>query len=163
MKIYTTVLRETLLVPLLIKNFSFAPSETLLIMFETGMKRPHLLTRLTAWQPQRILRASTMDKMSNMVTAPGVAVQHSMHGLAVQVSIITGLFQTPFQTKVTPVSNMFQALSECVRLRVFHTWLEVSYPFQTCFKLRFKPRFTPLENERKHKRKVSKGTGNERV
>mgnify|MGYP004388384965 FL=1 len=78
--------------------------------------------------------------------------------MGVQISSIPVLFQTPFQTKVTPVPNVFQTVPERIRLRAFHTLLNVSYPFQTRFKHRFKPCFKPFEHERKHKKQnISKG------
>ena len=59
-------------------------------------------------------------------------------GVGVQISSIPVLFQTPFQTKVTPVSNVFQTVPERIRLRAFHTLLNVH--------IRFKPVSNTVSN-----------------
>ena len=95
---------------------------------------------------------------TNMVTAPWRGSATFNRGGAIQISSDTMLFHTPFQTNVATVSNAFQTLLKRMRLRAFHTLLTVSYPFQTCFKHRFKPCFKPLRQKQNPNKKKQQKT-----
>ena len=113
--------------------------------------RAHLHALLDTGPQGRFRASARKHEQGDCTLAWQRNVQY--RGGAVQISSDTMLFHTPFQTNVATVSNTFQTLLKRMRLRAFHTLLTVSYPFQACFKHRFKPCPPPLHNTKPNKPK----------